>query len=140
MGLTSGEQGWPQYWVRGHFLSAVDYLKLNRLRAILMQRVDQMFQSIDVFVGNELALYLNLTGHPGVMLPKGFKEEEGLTLPETVALAGRAYDESTLLAVALACEEAVGLNRRPPRDEFLARKDEFLENERYPDEGRYYAD
>lgn len=126
--------------MHGHFLSAVDYLKLNRLRAILMERVDQMFQSIDVFVGNELALYLNLTGHPGMMLPKGFQEKEGLMLPEAVALAGRAYDESTLLAVALAYQESVGLNRRPPLEEFLARKDEFLKDERYPDEGRYYVD
>ena len=139
-GEPKGVQGWPRHWVHGHFLSAVDYLKLNRLRAILMERVDKMFQSIDVFVGEELAPYLNLTGHPTVVAPKGFKEVEGRALPETVMLSGRAYDEGTLLAVAYTYERAIRLNRRPPLETFLACRDEFLKDERYPDESRYYAE
>ncbi len=48
-GEPKGVKGWPPYLMLGHFLTAVDYLKLNRLRAILMQRHDRMMQAVDVF-------------------------------------------------------------------------------------------
>jgi Asp-tRNA(Asn)/Glu-tRNA(Gln) amidotransferase A subunit family amidase len=33
-----GVKGWPQFHLLGNFLTAVDYLKLQRMRAIIMQR------------------------------------------------------------------------------------------------------
>jgi len=55
-------------------------------------------------------------------------------------MIGRVYDESTLLALAHACQRSIGLARRPPLDQFLARKDEILAGEEFPDENKYYAD
>ena len=49
-GEPKGVKGWPQYFLLGHFLTAVDYLRLNRLRAIVMQRFDKMMQAVDVFL------------------------------------------------------------------------------------------
>ena len=49
-GEPRGVKGWPQYFLLGHFLTAVDYLRLNRLRAIVMQRFDKMMQSVDVYL------------------------------------------------------------------------------------------
>jgi hypothetical protein len=55
-------------------------------------------------------------------------------------MIGPVYDESTMLALAHACQRAIGLARRPPLDQFLAQKDEILAGEEFPDETRYYID
>ena len=105
-----------------------------------MQRFDKMMQTIDIYVGNELAMYENLTGHPKLTLPRVFEEDEGLPVPRPLFLTGRIYDESTLLALADASQCALGLARRPPLDRFLAEKDEILKDEEFPDETKLYLD
>ncbi len=55
-------------------------------------------------------------------------------------MAGRAYDESTLLALADAYQRAIGLTQRPPLDKFLAEKDQILKDEKFPDENKLYTD
>lgn len=139
-GEPKGVQGWPGFWVHGHFLSAVDYLKLNRMRAILMQRFDKMMQTIDIYIGNELAIYDNLTGHPKIVFPREFEEDDGFLVPRPQFLTGRVYDESTLLALADASQRTLGLAHRPPLDHFLAEKDEILKDEEFPDENKLYLD
>jgi Asp-tRNA(Asn)/Glu-tRNA(Gln) amidotransferase A subunit family amidase len=139
-GEPKGVRKWPKWWVHGHFLSAVDYLKINRMRAILMQRFDKLMQTIDVYVGNELSLYDSLTGHPKIVFPNRFEEEGGFSLPRPQKMTGRVYDESTLLMLAQACQQAIGLARRPPLDQFLADKDQILKGEEFPDEKTYYID
>ena len=80
-GEPKGVKGWPKWWVHGHFLSAVDYLKINRMRAILMERFDKVMQTVDVYVGKELSLYDSLTGHPKIVFPNRFEEVDGFPLP-----------------------------------------------------------
>jgi hypothetical protein len=46
-GEPKGVKGWPPWLLLSHFLTAVDYLKLNRLRAIVMQRFDKVMQAVD---------------------------------------------------------------------------------------------
>jgi Asp-tRNA(Asn)/Glu-tRNA(Gln) amidotransferase A subunit family amidase len=139
-GGPRGVQGWPRYWLHAHFMSGEYYLKINRLRAILMQRFDEMMQSVDVYVGNDLAVNDNLTGHPKVVFPRAFEAKGGHHLPRPQVLTGRVYDESTLLALAHACQQALGLEHRPPLDRFLAEKDQLLQDEKFPDENTVYFD
>jgi hypothetical protein len=52
---------------------------------------------------------------------------------------GRLYDESTLLAVANAYQNAMAVHsRRPALEQFLADKDKFLEGEEFPDMSKLY--
>jgi Asp-tRNA(Asn)/Glu-tRNA(Gln) amidotransferase A subunit family amidase len=124
----------------GHLLSAVDYLKFSRLRAILMERFEKLMQTMDIYLGDELALYTNLAGHPVVAFPKKFEKDLGFLVPRHQFMAGRAYDESTLLALADAYQRAISLNERPPLEKFLAEKDQFLKDEKLPDENKLYID
>ncbi|HEV7998337.1 MAG TPA: hypothetical protein VGP63_00565, partial [Planctomycetaceae bacterium] len=144
-----GVKGWPRLFMLGQFLTAVDYLRLNRLRAILMQRFDKMTQAVDVYLCNEWnshgdddqwEWYGNLTGHPMIALPKKLVATDGFLLPKSQMMIGRVYDESTLLALAEACQRTFGLTQRPPLDQFLAHKDEILAGEKFPDENKYYTD
>ena len=105
-----------------------------------MQRFDEMMQTIDIYVGNELAPYDNLTGHPKVVFPRMLEEDGGFLLPRPQMMTGRVYDESTLLALAHAYQRAIGLTNRPPLDRFLAEKDEILKDEKFPDENKLYID
>ncbi len=139
-GEPKGVHGWPRYWVKGHFLSAVDYLKISRLRAILMEQLEKLMQTIDIYFGDELGLYTHLAGHPTLVFPKKFEKEHGFLVPRYQFLAGRAYDESTLLALADAYQRAIGLKERPPLEKFLAEKDQFLKDEKLPDEKKLYID
>jgi hypothetical protein len=139
-GEPRGVHGWPKYWAYGHLLSAVDYVKISRLRAILMERLEQLMQTIDIDFGNELAPYTNLAGHPHVAFPKKFEEDQGYLVPRPQLMAGRASDESTLLALADDYQRAIGLKERPPLERFLAEKDEILKGEKFPDENKLYRD
>ncbi len=139
-GEPKGVHGWPRYWAGGHLLSAVDYLKISRLRAILMEQLEKLMQTIDIYFGSELGLYTNLAGHPQVAFPKKFEKDRGFLVPRPQLMAGRAYDESTLLALADAYQRAIGLHERPPLEKFLAEKDQFLKDEKFPDENKLYID
>ena len=66
-GEPRGVKGWPPYLLLGHFLTAVDYLRLNRLRAIVMQRFDKMMQAVDVYLCNEEIP----GGDPSIVYPVG---------------------------------------------------------------------
>ena len=131
-GEPRGVKGWPQYFLLGHFLTAVDYLKLNRLRAIVMQRFDKMMQAVDVYLCNEWISgsdpderwdwYGNMTGHPTIVFPKKFEAKDGFLLPKPQIMIGRVYDESTLLSLAHACQRAINLTQRPPLDQFLRKR------------------
>ncbi len=147
-----GVKGWPQFHMLGNFLTAVDYQKLQRMRAIIMQRFDKMMQGVDIYLcneslwvsdkepGDQWPLYGNLTGHPMVAFPRDFEKKDGYVKPKMETMIGRLYDESTLLAVADACQPQAKLSPRPPLDEFLSKKDEVLADEKFPDEAKYYPD
>jgi Asp-tRNA(Asn)/Glu-tRNA(Gln) amidotransferase A subunit family amidase len=139
-GEPKGIHGWPQYWTYGHLISAVDYQKISRLRAILIERYEKLMQAVDVYFGSELALYSNLAGHPQLVFPAKFEKEHDFLVPRPLVMVGRAYDESTLLALADACQRAIGLKQRPPLDKFLAEKDQFFKDEEFPDENKLYTD
>lgn len=139
-GEPKGVHGWLRYWAYGHLLSAVDYLKFSRLRAILMEQLEKLMRTIDVYFGDELALYTNLAGHPGLAFPRKFEKDDGFLVPRPQMMAGRAYDESTLLALADAYQRAIGLNERPPLERFLAGKDQFLTDDQPPDQHKLYTD
>lgn len=149
-GEPKGVKGWPPYLVVGHFLTAVDYLRFNRLRAMVMQRFDEMMQAVDVFLCDEWIpdqeleerwdWYGNMTGYPMITLPKKFETTDGYPLPRPHNMIGRIYDESTLLSLAHACQRAMGLTQRPPLDQFLAQKDEILAGEEVLDPNKYYTD
>ena len=115
-GVTEGLNTWPDTFRKGHFIPAVDYLHANRMRTKLMQVMEGMFEHIDVLVGGtslELAI-TNLTGHPSVTIPNGFKEEDGKKHPKSFRMTSRWFGETTLLQVAQAYQEATGHHLEHP--------------------------
>ena len=62
------------------------------------------------FGGNTL-LTANLTGHPTVVMPNGFRPDG---TPASICFTGRLFGEAATLRVAAAYEDATGWNRRRP--------------------------
>jgi hypothetical protein len=105
-----------------------------------MERLETLMQTIDIYLGFELALYTNLAGHPIVTFPEKLEHDHGYLVPRPAMLVGRTYDETTPLALADAYQRTINIKERPPLEKFLAEKDEFLKDERLPDESKLYTD
>jgi Asp-tRNA(Asn)/Glu-tRNA(Gln) amidotransferase A subunit family amidase len=69
------------------------------------------------FGGSNLLL-TNLTGHPSVVLPNGFREDG---TPTSITFMGRLFGEDKLLALAKAYQDATEFHlKHPPLDEMIA--------------------
>src|SRR5262249_23653019 len=120
--ITEGLNSWPATFRQGQFVPAVEYLRAARVRTKLIQAMAERMAKVDLYVaaGQDLPI-TNLTGHPSVVFPIGFRDRNGRSVPGSVTLTGRLFDESTLLAVAHAIQQATGDHRRrPPLERFLA--------------------
>lgn len=108
-----GETGWPNFVRASRFVPAVEYLQANRIRTLLMERMEEVFESVDVFMAPTFGVTAatNLTGHPALVLPNGL-DEEGI--PASISLIGRLYGEQELCTVGRAWQDATGWHRRHP--------------------------
>lgn len=97
---------WPNTFRTSRFIPAVEYLRAQRARTLLMHDMEKLMSQWDVFVspapGSASLLVTNLTGHPAVVLPCGFVNN----LPIAIMFTGGVYDEVSPLRVALAYERA----------------------------------
>jgi Asp-tRNA(Asn)/Glu-tRNA(Gln) amidotransferase A subunit family amidase len=111
--VEQGADGWPNFIRAGGFVPAVEYLQANRVRTLLMQRLDGVFQDLDVFMAPSFAVMAvaNLTGHPAVVMPNGLLEDG---IPSSVSFVGRLFGESKLCTVARIWQEATGWHRLHP--------------------------
>ena len=106
---------WPNTFRSSRFIPAVEYIRAQRARRLLMQEMDILMSKWDVFVspapGSLSLLITNLTGHPAVCVPCGFPKG----LPQSIMFTGGLYDEAAPLRVALAYERATEWHKMHPR-------------------------
>jgi Asp-tRNA(Asn)/Glu-tRNA(Gln) amidotransferase A subunit family amidase len=121
-GVGKGLERWRGSFQAGQFIAAVDYIRANRVRALLMQEMAELMEKVDLYIGGEDLLLTNLTGHPCVVLPAGFVPQGKVEVPYSVTFTGRLFGESELLAVAHAYQRATGFHLRRPRMERLKKK------------------
>jgi Asp-tRNA(Asn)/Glu-tRNA(Gln) amidotransferase A subunit family amidase len=98
------------------FIPAVEYIRAQRVRTLLMHRVNALFADVDVFLApssSDSVTMTNLTGHPAIVLPAGFVEQ----LPIGLMLTGKLWDEATLLRAAAAYESATDWHKAHPNIE-----------------------
>ena len=114
--VDEGLNEWPETFRVHQLTPAIEYLRAARVRTLLIREMARLFEGVDVFLARSEDLVMtNLTGHPSITFPVGVRRLEGRLTPRTVTLTGRLYEESTLLAVALAYEAAAAdPSRRPP--------------------------
>jgi Asp-tRNA(Asn)/Glu-tRNA(Gln) amidotransferase A subunit family amidase len=117
-GVTEGLNSWPNTFRHGQFVPAVEYLRANRIRTLLMHEMEEVMARVDAYVGGDDLLLANLTGHPTVVLPNGMQKRGGVEVPSALTFTGRLYGETELLAVAHAYQQATGFHlKHPPMDQ-----------------------
>jgi aspartyl-tRNA(Asn)/glutamyl-tRNA(Gln) amidotransferase subunit A len=108
---------------QGRFFTAAEYLRAMRVREVAIRETQDVFTRVDAvvsattpypayrrdeFVGKQvdvgrLTRLANLTGQPSISVPCGFTRER---MPVGLQVTGRAWDESTVLRIAHAYEQA----------------------------------
>jgi len=116
---------WPNTFRTSRFVPAVEYLRAQRARVLLMREIDKLMSQWDVFVspapGSASLIITNLTGHPAVCVPCGFLDVPGANngpiqhLPQAIMFTGGLYDEASPLRVALAFEQATKWHTMHPK-------------------------
>ena len=123
------DRAWPNTWRKARTISAIDYLQVDRMRRQLMGQMDELFQNVDVVVGDNFGkgmLHMsNFTGYPQLSIPCGHKvrpirkafdeenvgENETANLPFSVGFWSGLFEEDKLIALGHRVEQA--LNNEP---------------------------
>ena len=104
---------WPNTFRTHRFVPAVEYIRAQRARTLLIREMDTLMSQDDAFLSTTNSATLgvtNLTGHPAVALKAGFQNNA----PVELMVTGRLYDEATTLRVALAFERATEWHNKNP--------------------------
>ena len=113
--VRQDEGAWPNSFRQARTIPAVAYIQANRVRTMVMEALDATMSGIDVFVtpsyGPNVLLMTNLTGHPSVTLPSGFRDDG---TPVSVSFIGSLYGEGHMLRAAKAYQDATGFHTRQP--------------------------
>ncbi len=106
---------WPNVLRQSRLIPAVEYIQANRIRTLAMNAMAELMSRVDVYVtpafGGGNLLLTNLTGHPCVVLPNGFREDG---TPTSITFMGKLFGEAEVLALARAYQEATGFHRKHP--------------------------
>jgi len=114
-GQTAGWNAWPGIFRSAQFVTAVDYLRAQRLRGILTQQMQALFDQVDVLVNANDLVITNLTGHPSLSFTDRFVERGERNLPQPCVLTGRWHDDGLLATLAWQVQQLAGqMHRRPP--------------------------
>ncbi|MDQ7818150.1 MAG: amidase [Melioribacteraceae bacterium] len=110
------KNAWPNVFRSSRFIPAVEYINANRVRFMLIQKMQKLMETVDLYispswVGSNLLL-TNLTGHPCVVVPNGFSERG---TPTSITFIGKLFDEGTIIAVAKAYQDATDHHKKHPK-------------------------
>lgn len=113
--LMEERSSWPATFRQARFVPAVEYIKANRLRTLVMRDLNDAMRDLDVVVtpsyARDLLLMTNLTGHPAVVVPNGFTEAG---TPVSISFIGKLWGEAETMAVARAYQEATRFYEQTP--------------------------
>jgi Asp-tRNA(Asn)/Glu-tRNA(Gln) amidotransferase A subunit family amidase len=108
-----GPGDWPNTFRSSRFVPAVEYIRAQRVRSLLVEKFEKFMANWDVIVlapNNGLLTTTNLTGNPQVVMKCGYQDG----VPRSISFLGKIYDEGSPLRVALAYEQATEWHKKNP--------------------------
>jgi Asp-tRNA(Asn)/Glu-tRNA(Gln) amidotransferase A subunit family amidase len=116
------DDAWPNTFRVGATVPAADYLRVMRLRTMLMREMAEALRDVDVYltvpyIGPNLA-FTNLTGHPALITRCGMKDGQ----PKMIEFIGNLYREDAILRLGFAYEQVTGWRAAHPNVEELPEK------------------
>jgi len=129
-----GVEDWPNDFRVARFYPAVEYIQANRARTLAIRQVSKLFEEVDVIVAptfGEQLVATNLTGHPALILPNGFRGDDapvppkvdtgdednigGPGTPVSLTFLAGHYQDAKLCALARAYQQATEFHQRHPK-------------------------
>jgi len=129
-----GIEDWPNAFRIARFYPAVEYIQANRLRTLAVRQLSALFEEVDIIVTPSFGTQLvatNLTGHPALILPNGFRGDEapppaaiddgdhdnigGPGTPVSLTFLAGHYQEARLAAFARAYQQATSFHKQHPK-------------------------
>jgi Asp-tRNA(Asn)/Glu-tRNA(Gln) amidotransferase A subunit family amidase len=131
---AQGPEDWPNLFRVARFYPAVEYIQANRARSLAVQQVSALFDQVDIIVtpttGKQLVA-TNLTGHPALIVPNGFRGADapkppkiddgdsdnigGPGTPVSLTFLAGHYRDAQLAAFAGAYQQATDFHKQHPR-------------------------
>ncbi len=107
------KSSWPDTFRHRRFVPAVEYIQANRYRTMLIEKMNKIFEDVDVFVEvtHSNTTLTNLTGHPAVIVPIGFVEGK----PTSIVFTGKLFGEAEILAVAKVYQDSTDFHLQYPK-------------------------
>lgn len=110
------KNAWGNVFRAARFVPAVEYIQANRHRTLLIQDFHTKLKDLDVYLSPAFAsknlTMTNLTGHPCVVLPNGFRKEGR---PTSITFMGKLFGEGKLLQVAKIYQDATDFHLKHPK-------------------------
>jgi Asp-tRNA(Asn)/Glu-tRNA(Gln) amidotransferase A subunit family amidase len=129
-----GPEDWPNAFRSARFYPAVDYIQANRARTLAVRQMSALFEQVDIIVTpstDRQLICTNLTGHPALILPNGFRGPDappppaiddgdhddigGPGTPVSLTFLAAHFKEAKLAAFAAAYQQATGFHLHHPR-------------------------
>ncbi|MEZ6095221.1 MAG: hypothetical protein R3C03_13490 [Pirellulaceae bacterium] len=121
---TEGWNTWTETFRSAQFITAIDYIKMQRVRKKLMHAFEELMSQVDILWNTRDLIYTNFTGHPSVVFPTSVDERNGQLQPRTAVATGRLFDEETVLAFCDAFVRHSGSPAfKPPIEDWLVKFD-----------------
>ena len=109
---------WPNSFRTSRTIPAVEYIRAQRARTLLVAEMQKFMADWDVLVsppfGGSL-LVTNLTGNPQVVVPCGFAKDS----PFGLVFTGKVYDEGSPLRAAYVYERATDWHTMHPKMDWV---------------------
>jgi Asp-tRNA(Asn)/Glu-tRNA(Gln) amidotransferase A subunit family amidase len=123
---------WPNTFRQTRFISAIDYVQIDRLRRRAMQEMHDIFSGVDALIGPNYAggmlTITNFTGHPQLAYRTGFIDSPARNLqnqpvagsaprrtPRASSLWAPLFEERNLIRLGRALETRLNVaHERPP--------------------------
>jgi Asp-tRNA(Asn)/Glu-tRNA(Gln) amidotransferase A subunit family amidase len=128
-----GSGDWPNSFRVARFYPAVEYIQANRARSLAIREVSKIFEQVDIVVASTFSDQLvatNLTGHPALIVPNGFRGADALRAtntdeadndiggpgtPVSITFLAGQYQDAKLCAFARAYQDATGFHKLHPK-------------------------
>ncbi len=106
---------WPNFFRAARFVPAVEYIQANRMRSILIERMNELMKEYDAIItpsfGGSQLLVTNLTGHPAVVMPNGYNNQGS---PTSFTIIGNLFEEGKIARVAKAYQDQTIFDEAKP--------------------------
>ena len=111
-----GPGDWPNSFRSSRLIPAVEYIRAQRVRTMMVEKFEKFMGDWDVIVvpGSGPLMTTNLTGNPQIVVRCGYTENATRSPWSMLGFIGRIYDEGSPLRLAMAFEQATGWHKKTP--------------------------